>query len=123
MLVVRRAYDDGVDVPVRQQIVIVAIACDAAVRLAGLLCIQAIDQIFARLDTVRIQVADGHNACPVELPDAWQVVRSRDTAYADCTYIDPLGRRRLAQSRPRHNGRKTGTDAGCTGRLHETSAR
>ena len=65
--------------------------------LAGLLRVDAVDQCLARLNAIRVEIADGHDPALIVGPDARQIVNARDAADADGAYVDSVARRHLAE--------------------------
>ncbi len=121
--VIGRADDDGVDVFVGEQLVVIAVAGNAVVGLAGFLCVEIVDELFAVFDTMSIEVADGHDAGAVELHDAGHVVHAGDAADADGADIDAFAGRELAEDRGGNDGGESGSRSGGEGGFEESAAR
>ena len=114
---VRRAYYYCVDVLVRQQLVIVRISGYAVVGLARLLRVEVVDQLFAVLDAMRIQIAYCHDSCPVVGQQQCHIVAARDASCADTPNVDAFAWRILSEDSRRHNRGKPHRSHGANSRL------
>ena len=110
--VVGRADEDGVDVFVCKQVVIVGVACDAIVGLAELGGVGFVDELFAIFDTIGVEVANGDDAGIVYGEDVGHVMDARDAPHADGADVDLLAGRVLAEKARRNNGREAGDGGG-----------
>src|SRR3954463_6251507 len=97
VLVIGRTDHDRIDVAIGQELAVIRIPGYAVVRLPRLLPVGLVDQLFASFDPFAIEIADGNDAGHVVLPDARQIVPSRDAADADGADVDALARRRRAE--------------------------
>jgi hypothetical protein len=108
--VIGRADDDGVDVLVRQQLAVVAIADHPVVRLPRLFRVLAVDQHLRVLDPPAVEIARRHDARRLMLPDAGKIVAAGDAPGADRADVDPLARRERAEHGRGDDRRKPGRD-------------
>jgi len=106
VLMVGSGDDDGVDILVRQQVVIVAVPGNTVVGLPRFLCIDAVDQRLRIFNTPGAKIADRHNAGVLKLPDTRHIMSAGDAAGADCADVDAIARRHLAEDTRWHDGRK-----------------
>ena len=109
---VRRRDHDGVHVLVREQLLVVEVARDAVVGLAGLLGVVAVDEHLRVLHPPAVEVADGHDPRRVELPDARHVVAARDAPRADRPDVDAVARGGRAEDGRGHDRREARRDDG-----------
>src|SRR5262249_60985726 len=93
----RRADGDARDAPAGQQIGVLRVAGDAAVRPVALLRVEVVDELPAVFDALRVEIADRHDAGDVVAQDVRQVVPARNAADADCADVDPVAGRRRAE--------------------------
>src|SRR5258708_34712121 len=96
--VIRGADDDGIHVRAREQVVVVRVPGDAVVGLPRLLGVVPVDEGLGVFDPLAVEVASGHDAGDVVLPDAGQVVPARDASGADGTHVDAVAGRRGAEN-------------------------
>ena len=92
VLMVRRADHHRVDILVCKQFAVVMVTLYTVVVLAGFSGIVAIHERVALFHAVGIEIADGHDARLVELPDTRQIVAAGDAAHSDRSYIDAIAR-------------------------------
>ena len=95
--------DDGVDVGVGEEVVVVGVSSDAVVGLAGFLRVEIVDELFALNDAVGGEIADSDDAGGVTLRMFGHVVAARDTAYADGSDVDLFAGGELAEDARRED--------------------